>query len=134
MTISGLVRCQFVRFLLVGGINTLFSYMVYAGLLYLGLPYAVANFGALSLGVLFSFRTQGRLVFGNTDGRRIFRFAGVWGLIFLVNITIIWSLVRLGLNAYLAGAVAMAPVIVLSYFLQRLLVFGLPQTARSTKS
>ena len=85
---------QFVRYLLVGGLNTGFSYAVYAVLLFLGLNYVLANFGALLLGILFSFRTQGRLVFGNRDGRLIFRFAAVWGLIFLVNILLISVLIR----------------------------------------
>lgn len=118
---------QFVRFLLVGGLNTAFSYAVYAGLLYMGLPYAAANFGALVLGVIFSFRTQGWLVFGNRDGRLIFRFAACWGVIFLVGIALIGLLIRLGLNAYWAGALALAPVTVLSYLLQRFLVFRAPQ-------
>jgi putative flippase GtrA len=130
LTELGLYRRQFVRFVLVGGINTLFSYLVYAALLYLGLPYVAANFGAMLLGVMFSFRTQGWLVFGNTSGRLIFRFAACWCLIFLVNIAIIWSLIRLGLNAYLSGAFALLPVTVISYLVQRFLVFRAPQSPR----
>ena len=84
----------------------------------------MANFGALLLGILFSFRTQGRLVFGNRDGRLIFRFAAVWGLIFLVNILLISVLMHAGLNAYWAGALAMVPITVISYFVQKFIVFG----------
>lgn len=124
MTRRSLFRRQFVRFLLVGALNTLFSYMVYAALLYLTLPFVIANFGALVLGVLFSFRTQGHLVFRNTDNRLIVRFALVWAVVFLINITLIWMLSKLGLSYYLSGALAMAPVVVLSYLLQRFLVFA----------
>jgi putative flippase GtrA len=119
-----LFKRQFFRFLVVGALNTAFSYTVYATLLYLSVPYVLANLGALMLGVLFSFRTQGQLVFGNTDGRLIGRFALVWGVVFLINITIIGVLSKLGLNYYAAGAVAMVPVTLLSYLFQRLLVFA----------
>jgi putative flippase GtrA len=119
-----LPRHQFLRFLVVGGLNTVFSYGVYACLLLVGLPYIAANFGALLLGILFSFRTQGALVFGNRDGRLIVRFAACWGLIFLFGIGLIGAMIRLGLDAYWAGALAMIPVTILSYLLQRFLVFG----------
>lgn len=115
---------QLVRFALVGGLNTLFSYAVYAVLLYLGLPFAVANFGAMALGILFSFRTQGALVFRNRDRKLLLRFACCWVLIYLFNIGLIAVLVRAGLNAYTAGALALLPVTLLSYVVQKLLVFG----------
>lgn len=118
------LSAQFVRFLLVGSINTGFSYSVYAALLYIGLNYALANLGSLLLGILFSFRTQSRLVFRNKDDRLILRFAGVWALIFLVNILLISALIRSGLNAYWAGAFALVPVTFMSYFAQKKLVFG----------
>lgn len=115
---------QFVRFLLVGGLNTSFSYAVYAALLFMGLNYVMANLGSLVLGILFSFHSQGRLVFGNRDGQLIFRFAAVWCLIFLINILLISILIHAGLSAYWAGALAMVPITVISYFVQKFLVFG----------
>ena len=126
-----LLHFQFVRFLLVGGLNTAFSYANYAALLYMGVPYAAANLGALLLGMAFSFRTQGRLVFRNSDRRLIFRFAACWGLIWVLNIALIALLIRVGLNAYWAGAVAMLPIAVASYFVQRVVVFGASQPASS---
>jgi putative flippase GtrA len=119
-----LLRFQFVRFLFVGTLNTVVGYAAYALLLYLGLPFTAASLGALLLGILFSFRTHGALVFGNRDGRLIFRFAGCWGIIYLVNIALIGALVRLGLGDYVAGALTMLPVALLSYLMQKFLVFG----------
>lgn len=121
-----ILRLQWVRFVLVGGINTTFSYFVYAGLLYVGLPYVAANFGALVAGILFSFRTQGHFVFGNRAGRLIGRFASAWLAIWIFNIFLISLFVRLGLNAYWAGAIAMLPVTLVSYFAQKYLVFRSP--------
>ena len=113
-----------VRFVLVGGLNTSFSYAVYVGLIFMGLSYVVANFFALVLGILFSFRTQGALVFRNRDNRLIFRFAGFWFVLFLLNIGLISIFMRIGLNAYTAGAVALVPITLISYFVQKRLVFG----------
>ena len=131
MTPSTLLRNQFVRFLIVGGVNTGFSYAVYACLLYAGLPYVAANFGALVAGTLFSFRTQGRFVFGNIDGRLFARFAACWCAIFLVNIALIRLLIALGLNAYWAGALAMVPITLISFVSQKFLVFPVRRSAGS---
>ncbi len=120
-----LLRVEFARFLLVGVVNTGFSYAVYALLLYAGMVYYAANFGAMAAGVGFSFLTQGRLVFRNRDGRLIFRFTAGWVVIYGINIGIIALLLRwLDLNAYAAGALALLPITLISYFVQKFLVFG----------
>jgi putative flippase GtrA len=122
--VNRFLEAQYIRFVLVGLLNTGFSFGVYALLVSAGLHFSVANLCAFLLGVLFSFRTQGALVFGNRDWRLIGRFFGVWVLIFLVNTGLIALFVRAGLSAYLAGAVALLPVTVLSYLAQRFLVFS----------
>lgn len=118
------LKLQFVRFLVVGALNTAFSYSLYSLFLYLGLGYALANLLALLLGIVFSFRTHGAWVFDNRNGRLIFRFAACWLLIYGLNIGTIGLLLQAGLNAYAAGALALLPVALLSYLVQRVLVFG----------
>ena len=126
------LRHQIVRFLIVGTLNTCAAYAVYACLLYAGLPYAAASLGALVLGLLFSFRTQGALVFGNREGRLFFRFAACWGAIYLLNTLLIGALIRLGLSAYGAGALAIGPVTVFSYLTQKFLVFNVTDPPHSS--
>src|SRR5690242_21327465 len=63
--IAALFHIRFLRFVLVGVMNTAFSYLVYALALLVGLNYALASLIAVVAGVFFSFRTQGTLVFGN---------------------------------------------------------------------
>jgi len=55
---------EFARFVLVGVLNTLFSYFLYGSLILIGLNYKYAVLLATILGVLFNFQTTGRLVFG----------------------------------------------------------------------
>lgn len=63
---------RWLRFLITGGVNTAFSYSVFALLVYRGLNYALSNLFSLMLGILFSFTTQYALVF-NGAGRGVFR-------------------------------------------------------------
>lgn len=116
-------RHRWLRFLITGGINTGFSYGVYALLVFMGLNYAISNLCSLVLGILFSFRTQSALVF-NSSGQGLFwRYVGVWTVLYFSNIAMIGGLIRLGANAYTAGAIAIVPTAVLSFFLQKYFVF-----------
>ncbi|MYN03083.1 GtrA family protein [Pseudoduganella sp. DS3] len=117
---------RWLRFLLVGGVNTAASYAVYALLLFLGLPYALANLGGLVFGIVFSFRTHSALVFRQAGGRPFPRYLLAWALLYGVNVLLIGGFMRLGLDAYWAGAAAIAPMALLSYLVQKQFVFGDP--------
>lgn len=119
----GLKRSQLFRFVLVGAVNTVFSYGVYACMLFIGLGYAFANLVALVLGILFSFKTQGRLVFDNSNNMLLGRFVLLWAVIYLATISLIGRLIEMGLDAYTAGALAVPFSTVFSYFGQKFLVF-----------
>lgn len=116
---------QFARFVAVGLVNTGFSYLVYAIGLLVGLHFAFANLVAMVTGILFSFKSQGHIVFFNTEPRLLLRFALSWFLIWTLNVGGIYLLVdKLGLNAYVAGALCLGPVVVLSFFIQKYFVFA----------
>lgn len=109
--------------MIVGSVNTLFSYCVYAFLLFVGWNYAMASLCALLLGFLFSFRTHAAYVFRQTAARRFPRYATSWFAIYVLNTLIIWLLINAGMNPYAAGAMAVIPIAMLSYLTQRLFVF-----------
>lgn len=114
---------HFVRFILVGILNTSFSYLIYAGFLFVGFNYALANLLALITGILFSFKTQGHFVFHNPDNRLLGRFILSWGLIYICTIIFIGRIIALGLDAYSAGALALPLSVLLSYLTQKHFVF-----------
>ena len=120
----GAIDRRFFRFLVVGVLNTAFGYLMYALLLRFGLHYTAALLLATIAGVLFNFRTTGRLVFGNRDNSLLWRFIGVYALQYLLSIGVLRLLHEAGLNDYLAGAVLMLPMAVLSFILNRALVFS----------
>lgn len=114
---------RWLRFLITGALNTGFSYGIYAFLVFVGLNYALSNLCSLVLGILFSFRTQSALVFNSTGRGLFWRYVGVWTVLYFSNILMIGVLIRVGANAYSAGAIAIVPTAVLSFFLQKYFVF-----------
>jgi putative flippase GtrA len=117
---------RFLRFLLVGGLNTVFGYGLFALFTWMGMPYPVAIALATVLGVLFNYQTTGRLVFDGPGHGRLWRFIGVYVLVYLANVAAVAALLRTGMNVYVANAAAMLPLVAASYLLQRSFVFRSP--------
>jgi len=117
------LRNKFLRFLIVGSINTLFSYTVYAILIFLRVHYSIAIFMANGLGVLFSFKTTGKLVFKSSDNRLIFKFIIVYAVIYLLSVSGVKILLDLSMNKYIAGALIALPMAIISFTLNKKFVF-----------
>lgn len=117
-------RRRFGRFLVVGALNTVFGYAAFFVLLRGGLTPPGALALATMVGVLFNFVTTGRVVFANADSSRLWRFAAIYGLVYLVNAVLLEGLIRAGLDAAPAQALLLAPSAALSYLLSHALVFN----------
>ena len=130
--IRTLFERRFVRFLLVGGINTAFGYGVFALLLFVGGHYALAALLSTVAGVIFNFFTTGRLVFVNRDNTRILRFVLIYGILYGWSVLMLRLGLLLGVNAYIVGAVLLLPNAFSAYFLQKHIVFNIDKT-RSTE-
>ena len=112
-----------IRFILVGILNTSFSYLIYALMLFIGFGYQLANLITVAIGILFSFKTQGHLVFNNPDNRLLGRFVLSWVLIYVCVIVLIGRIIAIGFDAYSAGALALPFSVTLSYLAQKYFVF-----------
>jgi len=121
--IKKLWSIQFFRFLLVGGINTLFGYLVFSALILLKLHYSLASLFGTILGVIFNYFTTGRIVFNHRDAKLIIKFFGVYGITYLVNLFFLNIFDKLKINMLIAGAILIFPVALLSYFLNKTFVF-----------
>jgi putative flippase GtrA len=117
------LKSQIIRFFIVGVVNTAFSYFIYSVGLFFSLHYTIASLIALISGILFGFKTHGTLVFSNHDNRRLFHYFFSWFLIYFFNIAIIGVIVNTGFSALIAGAVALIPVTVISFLIQKFFVF-----------
>ena len=115
---------KLILFFLVAGLNTLFGYGLFAGLIFVGVPYVLATLIALFLGVLFNFKTYGVLVFKNNDNSRIVRFIGVYAVTYITNISLMFLFRELwGLNDYEIGAILAIPIGLLGFALNKKWVF-----------
>ncbi len=112
-----------VRYLVVGVANTCCSYAVYALALASGLPYPVASLVSLIAGICLSFKTQGRLVFRDVRNSLFGRFLVSWIVIYLCHIGVIALLLHLGVNAFVAGGLALPSSVAVGFLLQRHFVF-----------
>ncbi len=115
---------RFARYLVVGGVNTVFGYGSFAVLLLLGLHYAVAALLATILGILFNFQTIGRLVFERRDHSLIFRFVGVYAATYVLNVGALRLLAGGPLHILAIQALLVLPMAAVSFALHRRFVFG----------
>lgn len=120
---------QFVIFLLVGGLNTVFGYSIFALFIYIGLHYSVAVLLSTILGVIFNFHTIGRFVFGSDETSRIFKFFLVYGVVYGLNVFGIFVFYQFGVSEYIAGAVLILPVAMVAFLLNKKFVF-IPSSTR----
>jgi putative flippase GtrA len=114
---------RIVRFLVVGGINTLFGYLVFSFFIILRIHYSIASLFATILGVLFNFFTTGRIVFNNKDSKLLIKFFGVYGFTYLINLLFLKIFDTYQVNMLIAGAILVLPIAVLSFFLNKSFVF-----------
>jgi putative flippase GtrA len=115
---------SFLRFLFIGGINTLFGYGVFALFIFLGLHYSIAAIISTIAGVLFNYYTIGTFVF--TSGKnysKLFRFIIVYAVSYGLNVFFIFILIKAGLSSYSAGALLLLPMAVIVYFINKIFVF-----------
>lgn len=114
---------QFIRFLGVGVLNTIFGYGCYALLVVIGLHYSLALAISTICGIFFNFKTLGALVFNSSDNRRIFRFILVYIFAYLINAVGVYFVEISGGGALLGGAMMLLPAALLTYLLQKHFVF-----------
>ena len=114
---------RFVRFLLVGGLNTAFGYGVFVACLWMGIHYALAGAISTALGVLFNFKTTGRLVFSHRGNRKLPYFVAVYATLYLVNTLAIGVMLTFGIPEWLGALILIVPSAILSYILNRQFVF-----------
>jgi len=114
---------------LVGVLNTAFSYLLYASLILIGLKYLLAFSISYVAGVLFNFQTIGRLVFKNKSNKLLFRFVGVYVVIYLLNAEGLRIADALNINIeyktkmLVASAILVVPMAMVSFVLNKLFVF-----------
>lgn len=114
---------QFIRFLLVGAVNTAVGYALFAAFILLGLHYGIATALATVLGVLWNFQTIGRVVFASRDRSLLLRFASVYAVSYVLNVAILRAFEATRVHVLVVQAALVLPMAALAFTLHRRFVF-----------
>lgn len=117
------LNSKFIRFILIGMINTLFGYGVYFLLIKFGMHFSLAVLVSTSLGVVFNFKTIGKFVFEKSNNILIVKFAAVYGLLYFINVSGIKFLNSYGFSFEFSGLMMLPPMAILSFIMNQKLVF-----------
>ena len=115
---------RFLRFLLVGGLNTAVGYGLFLICLALAPTTLTALVAANILAILFNFVSTGTLVFGQRDPRLLARFFAVYAVVFVYNAVGLEALENMGVRPWLGGLILLPGAVVIGYVLNRNFVFG----------
>jgi len=117
---------QFLRFLVVGTLNTLFGYSVFAVLILIGTTPTLALILAYGMGVFFNFFTTQRFVFNRSERASLLRFIVAYVVIYFFNLGF-YRLVELaGTSPLITQALCLPVVAIFSFLLFKFQVFRNP--------
>lgn len=121
------IQKQLITFIMVGCMNTVFGYSMYALFIFLGLNYQTAMLCSMCIGVLFNFQTTGKLVFSKDNNKAFFKFVAVYAFMYFFNISFIRFVKLFTSNLYLAGFITIIPAAALTFTLNKFMVFRKPR-------
>lgn len=126
---------QFVRFNVVGLVNTAVTFGVYALLVALGLHHLAALVAIYALGIVLGFTLNKRITFGvrerTTVAMAIRMVLGYLPILALNAVFLDLLVTRLGVGKYASQAISLVFVAVSSYLTQRFFVFRKKRPPRS---
>jgi len=117
------MKYQFIKFIVIGIINTSVYYILFSIFIYLEFDYKLAVLFATVVTTFVSFYNFGKHVFTNTDKKLFLRFLSNTVFIFTLNIVLLRYIDMYTSNLYLSGFLALIPLTVLSYLINKFYVF-----------
>tara|TARA_B110000967_G_C18854663_1_gene546498 strand:+ start:991 stop:1389 length:399 start_codon:yes stop_codon:yes gene_type:complete len=113
----------FIKYVAVGGVNTIFGYAIYWILLQLNFNFLIASLVATIIGTIFNFFTFGRLVFKSKSKYLFYKFILAYGFRYLLSVAGIAFLHSYGLSYEIGGAIVIIFNALIGFFLNKNLVF-----------
>lgn len=121
---------QFIVFVFVGGINTIFGYSIFAFFIFLKMSYYLALFFAASSGLIFNFMTTGRIVFKNKNFDLFYKFIFISIIMYFLHIILI-RIINVHINNfYISGLMTMSLTALIAFYLNKK-VFTIKNTANN---
>ena len=110
---------QGIRFLFVGGLNTIVGYGVYALLLYLNVNYLVANTISTIIGIAHSYLWNRFFTFKSKNKalKEITKFVAVYTISYVIGMCTLYIFKdKLSISPYIAGLINLVITTLISYF------------------
>lgn len=114
---------RWLRFILVGVLNTAFGYLLFASFILAGAPKLWAVVGMTVLGALFNFRSIGYLVFARSELHLLPRFLGVYAGQCVINSVALELLAEAGFTPLVGQAILVPFLAAGVYFAMQAFVF-----------
>lgn len=114
---------QLIRFFIVGSINTLFGYSVYAIFITFNFNPVKSLIIATFMGVLFNFKSLGIFVFNNSDNKLIYKFIILYINLLLLNILLLKGINIFLHNYYLTGMISILICSIISFITNKHFIF-----------
>ena len=108
---------RFIKFLIVGVLNTAFGVVVYEILLVLGMAPQGALALAYFIGIIWNYFTHGKLVFETEGFGKFPAYLGSYFIIYLVNSAGLYLMLNMGVSKYLAQPILAVIMAIPTFFL-----------------
>lgn len=125
---------RFLKFLVVGVLNTIFGFLAYAFFLRIvGLDWQWALAASYIIGVLWNFGTHGKIVFQTQGFSRLPLYILAYGALFFLNKLALRAAIGAGMSDLWAQALLVLPMAMVAFFLVSLALTGqLPFRGKGT--
>jgi len=116
---------RFIRFIIVGVVNTAASYGFYVAQLYVGIPYIIAGTISFVTGIFFNYFVTRRFVFDMPTQKHTFMYYIAYNVfLYFFSIAMLWLFVDIcKLNPYMAGLMSLPINAIVSFVILRGFVF-----------
>ena len=114
---------KFLKYISVGSICSACDYSVYSLFLFIGFDFKIAALFAEMIGVFYNYHSHGKLVFKTSGKSMLKKFAAVYFLSYLINISFLQILHCFKMNMYLAEALLIPLLAVINFSLNNKFVF-----------
>ena len=116
---------EFIKFLFIGGVNTLFGYTIYVLFIIIGLNISLSLGLATLMGAFFNYLTTGKFVFNNSGFKKIILFIPAYFIIYIINLIALKFMLYLGFSPIIAQFLMLVPISIFSFLLIKYGVFQL---------
>lgn len=117
------------RFLVAGGLNTVFGFAIYALFVYLQFPVWATVSLSMIAALIFNYLSYGGMVFKDLSWRNLPLFVMFYSALAALNTVLLHGLIGMGFGALLAQVILVPPLAVISFVGLSHFVFHKSQTS-----